>query len=135
MSNTVNTIKSDEMLKSLAAQIASQGVAIFLQQKQEAREEEIYHVELVDELKVRIEDLEQELAEKDSLLADRNNMVADLKQKVESTSQENARMEKWWYEELNLNRELREEIETLREKVTVDSVEESDTEKEKEEAV
>jgi hypothetical protein len=130
MSNTVKTTKSDEMLKSLAAQIASQSVGIFFQMKEEARHEEIIRIETVDSLMVRIEDLEQELAEKDSLLTDRNNMVADLKKKVESTSQENARMEKWWHDELCINRELRNEIEKLREKVPVEALDEMEEEKE-----
>lgn len=133
MSNTVQPIiKSDEMFKSLAAQIASQSVGIFLQQKQESREEEIVHFETVDELRLCIENLEQELAEKEGLLDDSVEKVADLSKRLQVASEERDRLQKWWHEELSLNRELREEIETLWEKVPVDSVEESDTEEEKE---
>lgn len=38
MSNTVKTNRSDEMLKSLVAQIASQSVAIIMQCKREAQD-------------------------------------------------------------------------------------------------
>lgn len=126
MSNTVKTIKSDEMLKSLAAQIASQSMAIFLQQKQEAREEEIYHVELVDELKVRIEDLEQALAEKDEELgqmAIQDNKHAEA---MRALVKERDEFKSWWSRQLDINSGLRKEIMTLQEKVTIESVEEKE---------
>lgn len=61
MSNTVKTTKSDEMLKSYVAQIASQGVAIIMQCKREAQdarpsdaETDAYVAELEEELRLKI---------------------------------------------------------------------------------
>ena len=61
MSNTVKTNRSDEMLKSLVAQIASQTVAIILQQKREAQdarpsdaETDAYVAELEEECRLKI---------------------------------------------------------------------------------
>jgi septal ring factor EnvC (AmiA/AmiB activator) len=73
MGNTVKTNRSDEMLKSLVAQIASQSVAIFLQQKMEAQdarpsdaETYAYVAELEEELRLKIAEcqvLEAKLAD------------------------------------------------------------------------
>ena len=126
MSNTVKTTKSDEMLKSLAAQFASQSMAIFLQQKQEAREEEIYHVELVDELKVRIEDLEQALAEKDEELGQMAIQDNKRAEAMRALVKERDEFKSWWSRQLDINSDLRKEIMTLQEKVTIDSVEEKE---------
>lgn len=116
--------KSDEMLKSLAAQIASQSMAIFLQQKQEAREEEIYHVEMVDELKVRIEDLEQALAEKDEELGQIRLDNEKRSKAMQVIAKERDEFKSWWSRQLDNNNDLRKEIEVLQEKVAIESVEE-----------
>lgn len=73
MSNTVKTTKSDEMLKSYVAQIASQGVAIIMQCKREAQdarpsdaETDEYVAELEEELRLKIAEcqvLEAKLAD------------------------------------------------------------------------
>jgi len=118
--------KSDEMLKSLAAQFASQSMAIFLQQKQEAREEEIYHVELVDELKVRIEDLEQALAEKDEELEQMKLRDEKRSTAMQVIAKERDEFKSWWSRQLDTNNDLRKEIGALREKVTIGSVEEKE---------
>jgi len=53
MSNQ-NNQKSDDMLKSYVAQIASQGVAMFLQQRQENEAERLDHADVATELRSRI---------------------------------------------------------------------------------
>lgn len=73
MSNTVKTNRSDEMLKSLVAQIASQSVAIIMQCKREAQgarpsdaETDEYVAELEEELRLKIAEcqvLEAKLAD------------------------------------------------------------------------
>ena len=73
MSNTVKTNRSDEMLKSLVAQIASQSVAIIMQCKREAQdahpsdaETDAYVAELEEELRLKIAEcqvLEAKLAD------------------------------------------------------------------------
>ena len=73
MSNTVKTNRSDEMLKSLVAQIASQSVAIIMQCKREAQdarpsdaETDEYLAELEEELRLKIAEcqvLEAKLAD------------------------------------------------------------------------
>jgi len=73
MSNTVKTSRSDEMLKSLVAQIASQSVAIIMQCKREAQdarpsdaETDAYVAELEEELRLKIAEcqvLEAKLAD------------------------------------------------------------------------
>jgi chromosome segregation ATPase len=132
MSNTVKTTKSDEMLKSLAAQIASQGVGIFFQMKEEARKEEVYRIETVDQLMVRIEDLEQALSEKQDILVQRNKRIADLEGSLKKASGDCERYHDWWNEEFTECSKLKKRINELESKVPVDSVEESDTEEEKE---
>jgi len=73
MKNTVKTNRSDEMLKSLVAQIASQSVAIIMQCKREAQdarpsdaETDAYIAELEEELRLKIAEcqvLEAKLAD------------------------------------------------------------------------
>ena len=73
MSNTVKTNRSDEMLKSLVAQIASQSVAIIMQCKREAQdarpsdaETDEYLAELEEECRLKIAEcqvLEAKLAD------------------------------------------------------------------------
>lgn len=109
--------KSDEMLKSYVAQIASQGVAIFLQQKQEAREQEVGHFEVYDELQTRLEDME---ANYRSLEEVKNNLQSELKERLyeieklnrfyESVREERDECKKWWHRQLTENRELKEEL-------------------------
>ena len=80
MSNTVKTSRSDEMLKSLVAQIASQSVAIIMQCQREAQgahpsdaETDEYAAELEEELRLKIAEcqvLEAKLAD-----AERRNLA------------------------------------------------------------
>lgn len=73
MKNTVKTNRSDEMLKSLVAQFASQSMAIFLQCKRESQdarpsdaETDEYVAELEEELRLKIAEcqvLEAKLAD------------------------------------------------------------------------
>lgn len=117
MSNTVKTNRSDEMLKSYVAQIASQGVAIFLQQKQEAREQEVGHFEVYDELQTRLEDME---ANYRSLEEVKNNLQTELKERLyelqavkqdyKSVCDERDEVKHWWHRQLTENRELKEEL-------------------------
>ncbi len=114
MSNTVQPIKSDEMFKSLAAQVASQSVAIFLQQKQEREHEELIHFESLDELRNEIEELKQELVEKDRALGETSRVLTSIKFKAEAITLERDRMKKSWQEQLEVNRVLKRELEALR---------------------
>jgi len=117
MSNTVKTNRSDEMLKSYVAQIASQGVAIFLQQKQEAKEQEVGHFEVYDELQTRLEDME---ANYRSLEEVKNNLQSELKERLyelqavkedyKSVCEERDEVKRWWHRQLTENRELKEEL-------------------------
>lgn len=111
--------KSDEMLKSYVAQIASQGVAIFLQQKQEAREQEVGHFEVYDELQTRLEDME---ANYRSLEEVKNNLQTELQERL----YELQAVKEGWHRQLDTNNDLRKEIGALREKVTIGSVEEKE---------
>ena len=109
--------KSDEMLKSYVAQIASQGVAIFLQQKQEAREQEVGHFEVYDELQTRLEDME---ANYRSLEEVKNNLQTELKERLyelqavkedyKSVCNECNEVKRWWHRQLTENRDLKEEL-------------------------
>ncbi|MEA5033376.1 MAG: hypothetical protein VB025_14605 [Sphaerochaeta sp.] len=114
MSNTVQPIKSDEMLKSLAAQLASQSVAIFLQQKQEREHEELIHFETLDELRNELEDQRQAISEKDKALAETSRVLTSLKFKAEATTLERDRFKTYWQEQLDINRNLKRELEELR---------------------
>lgn len=112
--------KSDEMLKSYVAQIASQGVAIFLQQKQEAKEQEVGHFEVYDKLQTRLEDME---ANYRSLEEVKNNLQTELKERLyelqavkedyKSVREERDEVKRWWHRQLTENRELKEELRAL----------------------
>lgn len=127
MSNTVQPIKSDEMLKSLAAQLASQSVAIFLQQKQEREHEELIHFETLDDLRNEIEDQRQAIDEKDKALAETSRVLTSLKFKTEATTLERDRFKTYWQEQLDINRNLKRELEELRANQPVGTAVEADT--------
>jgi len=89
------------MLKSLAAQVASQGLAIFLQQKQECRDMEVIDFETIDDLRTRLEDMES------------NNHV--LEEEIVALKEERDQFETWWRQGLHEINDLRKQVKELKE--------------------
>ena len=101
MNNTVKTSKSDEMLKSLAAHVASQGLAIFLQQKQEYWNMETVDFETIDDLRTRLEDMES------------NNHV--LEEEIVALTEERDRFKSWWQQAIRETNDLQKLLKKLEE--------------------
>jgi peptidoglycan hydrolase CwlO-like protein len=90
--------KSDEMMKSLTAQLASQATAIYMQTKSEMREMESQLSAEIDWLKMQVEDLE----EARDYLQNENERERETSEKLRKELEE-ARdsletYKKWWLE-------------------------------------
>lgn len=99
--------KSDEMLKSYVAQIASQGVAMFLQQRQENEVERLDHAETENELRSRIQWLTDKCEEFEAEIDNQNEHYSSLKEL-------NANLKKDCDRYQILNRQGGEQVEKLK---------------------
>lgn len=108
--------KSDEMLKSYVAQIASQGVAIFLQQRQEAEDERIDHAETENELWSRIQWLTDKCEEFEATIDEQNESYASLKELHANVAKDRDKYQQWFYRSLSDADKLKKELAELKEK-------------------
>lgn len=92
-------MKSEQMIKSLMAQMGSQAMGIFLQTKAEQREMEANFAQEIDWLKMENEDLQEKIV----------FLEAELKEEKES--KEN--YQKFWHECLESRDRLRDQIKKL----------------------
>jgi chromosome segregation ATPase len=106
--------KSDDMLKSLAAQVASQGVGIYQQMSAE-------HQEQVDHFKQAIRELTSDNVSLSRRLDERTEelkkILADnrsLKENLEASEKSRDEMRTWWLEASRRSGDLMEELEKLK---------------------
>lgn len=91
--------KSEQMVKSMVAQLAGQAVSIFLQSKEEQRESEAEYAQGLDWLKMEKEDLQERIE------------FLETKLKEETESKEV--YQRFWHECLESRDRLRDQIKKL----------------------
>jgi len=99
--------KSDDMIKSMVAQIASQGMGIFLQSRQEEHEgiEEL-RTDLM-EARDYINSLEDKIDEMRKDIDEKVQQVTDIEVKLQAAERDNKNLNKWWMELMNENARLK----------------------------
>lgn len=112
--------KSEDMIKNLAAQMAGQGMGIFLQARKEAQEEaEEYRTELmaandyIDDLEATFEEMRKELDAKEQ-------QISDLKESLKAAENDKNNFQRWWHEQLKETSKLKQEIEDLKDRYGIE---------------
>lgn len=102
--------KSDDMLKSLAAQFASQGVGIYQQMKAE-HQEQLYHYKgTVRELKESNKSLERRLESWNAEIKEIKKENRDLKEQLTGLEKDLINTRRWWLESEKRRKELEGEV-------------------------
>jgi len=108
------TMKSDEMAKSLMAQLASQTMGIILQSRQEMKEQEIQFHEETDWLRMRVEDLDEELFAANAELENEKAEKAELEQRLKTVEKEKEQFLDWWLKESRKVTDLKAELDSIK---------------------
>lgn len=108
------TMKSDEMAKSLMAQLASQTMGIILQSKQEMKEQEVQFHEETDWLRMRVEDLDEELFAVNAELENEKAEKVELEKKFKALEKEKEQFFDWWLKESRKVTDLKAELDSIK---------------------
>ena len=107
-------MKSDEMARSLMAQLASQAMGIILQTRQEMKEQEIQFHEEADWLRMRVEDLEQELFAANAELENEKAEKAELGKRLKAVEGEKEQFCDWWLQQSRKVTDLKAELDSTK---------------------
>jgi len=114
-----NVNKSDEMFKTFVAQVAGQATAIFLQAKAEKQEITQQAFEVHDDLRLEIEDYEQNLRQ---IEVRYNQLIEKHSQEILRLDAEAKKYKKFWHDTLKANKELTKERNDLLDRLSLDDL-------------